>query len=109
MFDWVKRLVSGGGTPSAQDLARDRAMRRKPSRSFRPTGPAPLPEVTGEGNSQDDWSEWESSMMELDSQMMDTPEAARIYEKEADGRYSRAQPLSPQDDVFGSARKNRDI
>jgi hypothetical protein len=109
MFDWVKRLVGGGNAPSAQDLARDRAMRRKPARRFRPTGPAPLPEVMGEGNSQDDWSEWESSMMELDSQMLDTPESARIYEKEADSRYSQASLTPEQDDVFGSARKNRDI
>jgi hypothetical protein len=109
MFDLIKRLVGRDSAQSAEDIARERAKRRKSSTRYRATGPAPLPQVTGEGNSQDDWSEWESSMMELDSQMMDLPETARVYEKEADGRYSRAAPLAPEADAFRAAGKNRDI
>jgi len=112
MFDWVKRLMgSDDGTRSAEDIARSRAARRKKSgpRDVPATTPASLPEVTGEGNSQDDWSEWESSMMELDSQMQDLPETARVYEKEASNRYTRPAPLDPLADTFGGVGKNRDI
>jgi hypothetical protein len=112
MFDWVKRLMGGDDeTQSAQDSARRRAARRKSAtaRDIKPTGPAALPEVTGEGNSQDDWSEWESSMMELDSQFVDLPETARVYEKEAANRYTRPAPLEDDTDTFGGVGKNRDI
>jgi hypothetical protein len=112
MFDWVKRLMGGDDDRlSAQEIARRRAARRKPSaaRDIKPTGPAALPQVTGEGNSQDDWSEWESSMMELDSQLLDLPESARVYEKEASNRYTRPAPLDDDTDTFGAVGKNRDI
>lgn len=112
MFDWMKRLIgssSDDGTPSAQAIARARAARRKKNAAIGPTGPAPLPEVTGEGNSHDDWGEWESSMMELDSQMQDLPETARVYEKEASNRYTRPAPLTDDTDTFGAVGKNRDI
>jgi len=113
MFDWVKRLMGSGSddASSAEEVARRRAARRKSSgsREVSSTGPASLPEVTGEGNSQDDWSEWESSMMELDSQLQDLPETARIYEKEASNRYTRPAPLDADTDTFGGVGKNRDI
>ncbi|HUR88881.1 MAG TPA: hypothetical protein VMZ74_07340 [Ramlibacter sp.] len=111
MFEWFKRLLRRDAAPTAEEIARARASkRRKPANAFRATGPAPLPMVTGEGNSQDDWSEWESSMMGLDSQMPDMPQSARIYEKESSSRYSRAAPLvDDESDSFGKAGKNRDI
>src|SRR5436305_11979240 len=94
--------------PTAHEIAPARASRRKPSSSiFRSTGPAPLPKVTGEGHSEDDWSEWESSMMELDSQMQSLPESARVYEKEASSRYTRPSPLAnDEDETFGKVGKN---
>ena len=112
MIQIFKRLFGGGSaTPTAQELARARAAGRRPASSaaFRSTGPAPLPQVTGEGDSEQDWSEWESSMMTLDSQMQDLPESARIYEKEGGSRYTRPAPLSGQDETFGKVGKNRDI
>jgi hypothetical protein len=110
MFEWFKRLLRRDGAPTAQEIARARASRRRGSAAaYRSTGPAPLPKVTGEGNSQDDWSEWESSMMGLDSQMQDLPQTARIYEKESLSRYSRAAPLTEEEDSFGKAGKNREI
>jgi hypothetical protein len=111
MFDWLKRLVGRETeTPEAIELARARAAKRssRGSSSAVRTTPAPLPEVLGEGNSQEDWGEWESSMMGIDSQMQDLPEHKRIYEK--DSRYTRPSPLVDDlPDAFGSARKNRDI
>jgi hypothetical protein len=116
MFDWLKRLVGGDSVQQeAAELARARAAKRSSRAAtsnnhhhLRPTGPAPLPQVVGEGNSQEDWSEWESSMMGLDSQMQHLPETARIYEK--DSRYTRPAPLEDDTpDAFGKAHKNRDI
>jgi hypothetical protein len=113
MLQFLKRLFgreSSTATPTAKDIARARAAKRKPTpSSFRSTGPAPLPKVTGEGHSDDDWSEWESSMMELDSQLQDLPESARVYEKEANSRYTRPSPLQEEDDTFGKVGKNRDV
>ena len=111
MFDWLKRLVGRETeTPEAIELARARAAKRssRGSSSAVRTTPTPLPEVLGEGNSQEDWGEWESSMMGIDSQMQDLPEHKRIYEK--DSRYTRPSPLVDDlPDAFGSTRKNRDI
>ena len=111
MLQFFKRMFGRESTPTAQELARQRAARRKPasSNAFRSTGPAPLPHVTGEGDSEQDWSEWESSMMTLDSQMQDLPESARVYEKEGGGRYTRPAPLAGSEDSFGKVGKNRDI
>jgi hypothetical protein len=114
MFDWLKRLMSREtGQQEAAELARARAAKRSSrgaasnTHQLR-TGPAPLPQVVGEGNSQEDWSEWESSMMGIDSQMQHLPETARIYEK--DSRYTRPAPLVDEEpDAFGKAHKNRDI
>lgn len=110
MLQFLKRLF-GRDSPAqtAQDVARARAARRKPSSaSFRSTGPAPLGNIV-EGDSEQDWSEWESSMMTLDSQLQDLPESARVYEKEGSGRYTKPAPLAPDDDTFGKVGKNRDI
>lgn len=112
MFDWLKRLLGREKeTPEAIALARARAARRSSrgsSSSAVRTAPAALPEVVGEGNSQEDWGEWESSMMGIDSQMHDLPEHQRIYEK--DSRYTRPSPLVDDlPDAFSNARKNRDI
>ena len=113
MFGWLKRLVGRDSeTPEAVERARARARQRSSRGSTaahaRGTGPTPLPQVVGEGNSQEDWGEWESSMMGIDSQMQDVPEHSRIYEK--DSRYTRPAPLVDDlPDAFGSARKNRDI
>ena len=116
MFEWLKRLVKRRDSePPVSEIARARAARRKPAappvHRTAHTGPAPLPEVMGEGNSQEDWSEWESSMMGLDSQMQHLPESARIYEKEAASRYTKPAPLAEAEDkdAFGRAGKNRDI
>jgi len=111
MFDWIKRMLSRDGDPTAEEIARARAAKRKSrtSHSLNNTGPSPLPQVTGEGNSQEDWSEWESSMMGLDSQMQDLPDSARVYEKESSGRYTRPAPLNEPEDTFGKVGKNRDI
>jgi hypothetical protein len=110
MLQFLKRLFGReSSTPTAQEIARARASKRKaPAPSFRSTGPAPLPEVMGEGHSEDDWSEWESSMMGLDSQMQQLPESARIYEKESSSRYTRPAPLVEEDDTFSKVGKNRD-
>ncbi|HEY8047993.1 MAG TPA: hypothetical protein VIE63_02390 [Ramlibacter sp.] len=113
MFEWLSRLFKPKGEPPVSEIARARAARRKTSASSghhrAQTGPAPLPEVMGEGNSQEDWSEWESSMMGLDSQMQHLPESARIYEKEAEHRYTKPAPLVDDKDTFGKVGKNRDI
>src|SRR4051812_15235449 len=111
MLQFLKRLFGReSSAPTAQEIARARASKRKsPAASFRSTGPAPLPEVMGEGNSEDDWSEWESSMMGLDSQLQQLPESARIYEKESSRRYTRPSPLTEEDDTFSKVGKNRDV
>jgi hypothetical protein len=112
MFDWLKRLMGRETeTPEAIELARARAAKRSSRGSSSGavrTVPTPLPEVLGEGNSQEDWGEWESSMMGIDSQMQDLPEHQRIYEK--DSRYTRPSPLVDDlPDAFASARKRRDV
>jgi hypothetical protein len=114
MMQFLKRMLGReSSTPSASEIARARAARRKPASSppstFRSTGPAPLPQVMGEGDSEQDWSEWESSMMSLDSQMQDLPESARVYEKDARAAATRPAPLAAEEDAFGKVGKNRDI
>jgi hypothetical protein len=111
LVQFLKRLFGrDSSAPTAEDIARARASKRKPrSSSFRSTGPAPLPEVMGEGHSENDWSEWESSMMELDSQMQSLPESSRVYEKEAGSRYTRPSPLTEEEDTFSKVGKNRDV
>src|SRR6478672_6183918 len=111
MLQFLKRLLGRESSePTAKDIARARAARRKSSSSsFRSTGPAPLPKVTGEGHSEDDWSEWESSVIELDSQMQGLPESARVYEKGSESRYTRPGALNEDDDTFGKVGKNRDV
>lgn len=111
MFEWIKRLLQRDAGPTAEEIARARAEKRRGKRPnvHANTGPTPLPQVHGEGNSESDWSEWESSMMGLDSQMQGLPDSARVYEKEGSNRYTQPAPLDQQEDSFSKVGKNRDI
>ena len=115
MFGWLVRLIGRNhGTPP-QEVARARAARaaRRSSSKSRDalSGPVPLPEVVGEGNTHADWSEWEDSMNALDSRMGDFAHSQRVYERDDDERYTRPGKLAqqPETDVFGKVGKNRDI
>ena len=95
------------------DIARERAARRstKSRRRDALSGPAPLPEVVGEGNTHADWSQWEDSMSVIDSTLGDLPASQRVYERESDNRFTRPSPLegAKDGDVFGTVGKNRDV
>lgn len=56
-------------------------------------GPAPLPEVVGEGSTEADWSAWEDSMTALDSQMQGLLPSDRVYVRET--RPSQLDELDP--------------
>ncbi|AMO25092.1 hypothetical protein GCM10027034_04610 [Ramlibacter solisilvae] len=94
MFSFFKKSPPAGRAPTRP------APQSRPARAARPAPlePPPVGEVT-EGNTEADWSAWESSMMELDSQMGDLPQSARIQDRNA--KSSQFDDLDP----FESVRK----
>jgi hypothetical protein len=99
MFSWFRRS-------SKPPERKRKATASKRGEPHVESGPAPLPEVVAEGNSHADWSEWESSMMGLDSQMGDLPPTSTVYEKDASSRYTKPAPLMDED-AFDRVTKNR--
>jgi hypothetical protein len=114
MFSWFKRLVEPPAPPPRRK-PRSSSSSRKPARTpdHFESRPAPIPGVVAEGNSESDWSEWESSMMELDSQMGELAPSSQVYEREGKNRYTRPAPLvddtNDAKDTFGNVTKNRDL
>ena len=119
MFSWFKRLLAARAkpptaarrsAPPADKKASPSSGRSGSSRPAQPaflqSGPAALPEVLGEGNTQADWSVWEDSMTALDSQMQeDILPSARVHVREA-----RPSQLDDADaDAFSSVRRKRDV
>jgi hypothetical protein len=62
MFSFFKK-----SPPSARPPARPASRRSRPLRPVH-LDPLPVGEVT-EGNSEEDWSAWENSVLEMDSRM----------------------------------------
>jgi hypothetical protein len=109
MFGWFKRArrapaaKSQGAGRSAGTPAQPR--NGAPARSaFLPSGPAPLPEVLGEGNTEAEWSQWEDSVMALDSQMQDIVPSQRVYVRD-----TRPSKLDELPDAFSNVRRKRDV
>ncbi|WP_325111745.1 hypothetical protein [Ramlibacter sp.] len=114
MFTWLKRRTAAPA-PQPVRKANARPIRTSP----RPITPrsqstaahhqprfvdtAPLPEVVAEGNTQADWSMWEDSVMQLDSQMQDIAPSKRVYVRET--RPSQLDDI----DAFSSVRGKRDV
>src|SRR4051794_30839077 len=104
MFGWFKRR------PEPTAPRRKSRSSRQPSLPLGDTTPAPLPEVVAEGNSQSDWSEWESSMMGLDSQMGELTPGSSVYERDSPSRYTKPAPLHEEDDdTFRRVGKNHEV
>ena len=112
MFGWLKRLTAPGKPqPAAKRSATAGGKKAAPLPSrgaapppFLPSGPAALPEVLGEGNTQADWNAWEDSMTALDSQMQEElVPSSRVYVRET--RPSQLDEL----DAFSSVRRKRDV
>jgi hypothetical protein len=108
MFGWFKRAEP---PPRKQQRKSSSSSSRKPARGPEfESRPTPLPGVVAEGNSDADWSEWESSMMQLDSQMGELDPHSQVYERESQSRYTRPAPLVEDNtDTFGNVTKNRDV
>ena len=116
MFSWLKRLVSPARPQPAvrrtaasgrKPAAGGKSSASRPNSGFFPSGPAALPEVVGEGNTQADWSAWEDSMTAMDSQMQEElVPSARVYAR--DNRPSQLdEPPDTQPDPFSSVRRRR--
>ena len=114
MFSWLKRRLfapakpqpaAGRSAPNADKKAASAAKRGGSAPpAFLQSGPAALPEVLGEGNTQADWSAWEDSMTALDSQMQeDLVPSARVHVR--DTRPSQLDDIDP----FSSVRRKRDV
>jgi hypothetical protein len=117
MFSWLKRRLAasakpqpaaGRTSPRADKKADPAAGRGGSSRPAQPaflqSGPAALPEVLGEGNTQADWNAWEDSMTALDSQLQeDLVPSARVYVRE-----TRPSQLDDMD-AFSSVRRKRNV
>jgi hypothetical protein len=117
MFSWLKRRLAAPARPqpaagrsaTPADKKADPAggrggSSRSPQPAFLQSGPAALPEVLGEGNTQADWSAWEDSMTALDSQLQEElVPAARVYVRE-----TRPSQLDDMD-AFSSVRRKRDV
>lgn len=110
MFGWFKRAskapaksqaarrsTAASGPPATKPAA---PVRPPP---FLPSGPAPLPEVVGEGNTEAEWSQWEDSVMALDSQMQELIPTQRVYVRD-----TRPSKLDEIPDAFSSVRGKRD-
>ena len=111
MFTWLKRRTAGS---APQPVRRSIATPLRTSTKSSPPRPdlrhaprfvdtAPLPEVVGEGNTQADWSMWEDSVMQLDSQMQDMMPSSRVYVR--DTRPGKLDDV----DAFASVRRKRDV
>lgn len=121
MFSWLKRLVAPAkpqpasrrpAAPAGKKAAAgggSTASRAAAPPGFLPSGPAALPEVLGEGNTQADWSAWEDSMTALDSQMHEElVPSARVYVR--DTRPSHLSPDAEDEvDAFSSVRRKRGL
>ena len=117
MFSWFKRLLAARAkpptaarrsAPPADKKASPSGGRSGSSRpaqpAFQQSGPAALPEVLGEGNTQADWNAWEDSMTALDSQMQEElVPSSRVHVR--DTRPSQLDDIDP----FSSVRRKRDI
>src|SRR5262245_47479201 len=112
MFTWLKRLTEA---PAPQPVRKSmgtpvrktsKSTSRRPDESLRHwprfLDPAPLPEVVAEGNTQADWSMWEDSVMQLDSQAHGLEPADRVHVR--DTRPSQLDNV----DAFASVRGKRD-
>ena len=116
MFSWLKRLTAPAKPqpakrPSAAAAGKKAAPGGARSASpprFLPSGPAALPEVLGEGNTQADWSAWEDSMTALDSQMHEElVPSARVYVRDTRPATWRDMAPEPEVDAFSSVRTKR--
>ena len=114
MFSWLKRRLFAPAKPhppvrrSAPLADKKTTPAGKPGGSAPPSflqsGPAALPEVLGEGNTQADWSAWEDSMTAMDSQMQEElVPSARVHVR--DTRPSQLDDIDP----FSSVRRKRDV
>ena len=110
MFGWFKRAskaqpakaqAARRGAAAAETPAKPAAPVRPPP--FLPSGPAALPEVLGEGNTEAEWSQWEDSVMALDSQMQELMPEQRVYVRD-----TRPSKLDELPDAFSSVRGKRD-
>jgi hypothetical protein len=102
MFNWLKRRASAPSNPKPPAARKPAPVAHKPAAAAPPFAASmPLPEVVGEGNTQADWSQWEDSMMALDSQMQDLMPSARVYAR--DTRPSQLDDIDP----FSSVRSRR--
>lgn len=111
MFGWFKRAskappakaaAARRSTSAPAAPAKKDAGARPPP--FLPSGPAALPEVVGEGNTEAEWSQWEDSVMALDSQMQELVPSQRIYVRD-----TRPSKLDDLPDAFSSVRRKRDV
>lgn len=103
MFDWLKRRVSAAPSrPEAKPARKTAPAANMPVPAAPPFAASmPLPEVVGEGNTQADWSQWEDSVLALDSQMQDLMPSSRVYARDT-------QPSQLDDiDPFSSVRSKR--
>ena len=120
MFSWLKRLVAPAkpqsavkrsAAPAGKKAAApggSSASRSPTPRGFLPSGPAALPEVLGEGNTQADWSAWEDSMTAMDSQMHeDLVPSARVYVRDTRPSHLADIDPEPEVDAFASVRPKR--
>lgn len=102
MFKLFKRW---GSAPPPAPAPAPEPTRARPAPSTRralpPTEPLPVPEVVAEGNEPTDWSLWEDSVNQVDSQMQGILPSQRIYEH--DTRPSQLDDVDP----FASVRKKR--
>jgi hypothetical protein len=60
--------------------------------------------VFGEGNTEAEWSQWEASVMALDSQMQDLMPTQRVYVRD-----TRPSKLDDIPDAFSTVRRKRDV
>lgn len=103
MFNWLKRRAQPPATSKAATEPARKAPAAAPRRRVPPSGPAPLPEVVAEGNTEADWSAWEDSKTALDSQLQSIYPSQEVYVR--DTRPSQLDDLDP----FSGVRKKRDL
>lgn len=105
MFKLFKRWGSAPApTPTPAPAPAPQVARSRPAPPARRSLPLPdaLPEVVAEGNEPTDWSLWEDSVNQVDSQMQGLMPTSRIYEH--DTRPSQLDEV----DAFASVRNKRD-
>ena len=98
MFSWLRRRKAEA-PPAPRKRARP-AVQRSNEAEAPPPGPAALPEVVAEGNTEAEWSAWEDSMTALDSQLPGLVPGDRVYVKD-----TRPSQLDDLDPFSGVARK----